>query len=470
MKPKKTLLIGAGEAGRYIYSYITNNKQYPYDVVGFLDDNLDAKLEDKPHFGKLAGITHIAKLHGISCIIFAIPSLPTRDKQHFLLQCMEANLEINILPELTKILTNEKNFTMTSANYQHLIKRPEFQLKSDSVSEEIAGQIILVTGAGGSIGSEICRQIIKAQPETIILLGHGEGSIYEIHHELQKIESTTKLVPVIADIKDEFRITEIFDKYNPDIVYHAAAHKHVPLMEMSSYEAITNNIVGTQNLVRIATTFNTSKFVMISTDKAVKPSTIMGATKRLAEKVVQYYDTISPTTCCVVRFGNVLGSRGSVIPLFHNQLYNNEPITLTDPQMERYFMTIPEASKLVIQASLLTKGAEIFVLDMGEPIKIIDLVYRLADLAGLEREHVDINYIGIRAGEKVTEELFTETEKSPQQVYEKIFVGENIVTVHEINAIYELLQSFRDDSECERRTELLRIANQQKEENHVYAN
>lgn len=470
MKYKKTLLIGAGEAGHYVHSYILNNTQHTYDVIGFLDDNLDATLSDKRHFGELAMIQKVAATHDITCIIFAIPSLSEAGKRAFLLECMEANLEINILPELAKVLAKQKSLTVTSVDYQHLMKRPEFELQQESVAREIAGKTVLITGAGGSIGSEICRQIIQAKPQKLLLLGHGEGSIYSIHSELKKLQTSTECIPIIADIKDEFRITEIFRYYKPDIVYHAAAHKHVPLMETSSYEAISNNIIGTKNLVEIACYHGISKFVMISTDKAVKPSTIMGATKRLAEKIVQHYDTISDTTCCVVRFGNVLGSRGSVIPLFHSQIQNNEPVTLTDPNMERYFMTIPEASKLVIQASLLTNGAEIFVLDMGEPIKIIDLIYRLAELAGLKREAVDIHYIGIRSGEKVTEELFTAKEKSPVQVYEKIFVGESIATTEEIIAIQDLLQDFKNWPETKRREQLLQLTNETIEENHVYAN
>src|SRR5699024_4995493 len=285
-------------------------------------------------------------------------------------------------------------------------------------------KVILITGAGGSIGSEIVRQITKFQPRKIILLGHGENRIYTILEEVTSFNNNIEYIPIIADIQDRKRIFSVFEEYKPDIVYHAAAHKHVPLMEYNPEEAVKNNIIGTKNTAEAACENGVSKFVMISTDKAVNPPNVMGASKRVAEMIIQALnDKYSETTLVAVRFGNVLGSRGSVIPKFRKQIENGGPITITDERMTRYFMTIPEASRLVIQAGALAKGGEVFVLDMGELVKIVELARNMIKLSGYSEDEIKIKFSGIRPGEKLYEELLGEDEIHPNQVFEKIYRG-----------------------------------------------
>ncbi len=296
-----------------------------------------------------------------------------------------------------KVAVNE----MKEVQIEDLLGRDEVKLDMIAISNKLTDRVILVTGAGGSIGSEICRQVMNFRPKQLILLGHGENSIYTIHMELQQRSSGfTKLVPIIADIQDRERIFEVVKQYKPDVIYHAAAHKHVPLMEYNPCEAVKNNIFGTKNIAEAAHEFCVGKFVMISTDKAVNPPNVMGATKRIAEMVVQTLAKGSSTNFAAVRFGNVLGSRGSVIPLFKKQIAAGGPVTVTHPDMTRYFMTIPEASRLVLQAGTLGGNGEIFVLDMGEPVKIVDLARNLIHLSGFTEDEIKIVFTGLRPGEK----------------------------------------------------------------------
>lgn len=312
------------------------------------------------------------------------------------------------------------------------------------ISKELTHKTIMVTGAGGSIGSEICRQVSKFEPERLLLVGHGENSIYLIHQELLSLyKDRIEIIPIIADIQNGERIQEIMDEFKPYAVYHAAAHKHVPLMEYNPVEAFKNNVLGTKNVATAAKNANVRKFVMVSTDKAVNPPNVMGASKRMAEMVVQgLNDENGNTDFVAVRFGNVLGSRGSVIPLFKKQIEAGGPITVTHPEMTRYFMTIPEASRLVLQAGALAEGGEVFVLDMGEPVKIIDLARNLIRLSGKSEEEIGIKFSGVRPGEKLYEELLNEDEIHPEQVYEKIYRGK--VTTYnqeELNGIICKLQN-----------------------------
>jgi len=309
----------------------------------------------------------------------------------------------------------------------------------------VTGKTIMVTGAGGSIGSELCRQIVQFTPEKIVLVGHGEYSIYSIDMELRNKygETDIEIIPVIGDVQDRYRMFEIVEKYQPTIIYHAAAHKHVPLMEYNPHEAVKNNIIGTKNVAEAADTYGTSAFVLVSSDKAVNPTNVMGATKRVAEMVVQHLAKQSKTKFVAVRFGNVLGSRGSVIPLFKKQIERGGPVTVTHPEMTRYFMTIPEASRLVIQAGTLAHGGEIFVLDMGEPVKIVDLAKNLINLSGYTEEEIGIEYSGIRPGEKMYEELLNEDEVHPDEVYEKIYVGRTVdVDFEMVNGLIEQFDNY----------------------------
>lgn len=315
---------------------------------------------------------------------------------------------------------------LTTIDLSLLLNREEVKLNIEAISKRIENKIFLVTGAGGSIGSEICRQICTMNPKKLILLGRGENSIYQINKELTELYGTSiEIIPVIADIQDKKRLEQVFSKYRPNIVYHAAAYKHVPLMQDNPEGAFFNNVIGTDNLVTISSKYEVENFVMISTDKAVKPVSVMGATKRLSELIVQSMNTVSKTKFSIVRFGNVLGSRGSVIPLFLEQISKGKPITLTDKRMTRYFMTIPEASKLVLQASAFANGGEIFILDMGEPVKIIDLAKQLIELTGHTEEEIKIVEVGIRPGEKLYEELMSSHEKSDDTILPKTFVSTN---------------------------------------------
>lgn len=294
----------------------------------------------------------------------------------------------------------------------------------DKIANQLSGQTVLVSGAGGSIGSEICRQVVRFSPKRLILLGHGEFSIYLINRELSQVGlDDLEIIPIIADIQDRERIFDVMEEYKPDRVYHAAAHKHVPMMEANPTEAVKNNIYGTKNMAEAAKAANVANFVMVSTDKAVNPPNVMGATKRIAEMIVTGLNEEGKTNFVAVRFGNVLNSRGSVIPVFKEQIKDGGPITVTDFRMTRYFMTIPEASRLVLQAGSLARGGEIFVLDMGEPVKIVDLAKKMIRLSGHSEKEIQINESGIRPGEKLFEELLTNDETTKKQVYEKIFVG-----------------------------------------------
>lgn len=306
-----------------------------------------------------------------------------------------------------------------------LLGREEVKLDMDSIKDQITGKVILVTGAGGSIGSELCRQVMKFNPKQLLLLGHGENSIYQIHQELLNSHrhGQTEFVPIIADVQDRKLIFELMAEYKPDIIYHAAAHKHVPLMEYNPREAIKNNVYGTKNVAEAAKANNVKNFVMISTDKANHPTSVMGSTKRMAEMIVTSLNEPGKTKFSAVRFGNVLGSRGSVIPLFRKQIAKGGPITVTDFRMTRYFMTIPEASRLVIQSGALAKGGEIFILDMSEPVKIVDLAKNMIRLSGLTEDDIEIVESGIRPGEKLYEELLLDKERNDEEVFEKIFVG-----------------------------------------------
>ncbi|KMT62149.1 polysaccharide biosynthesis protein [Paenilisteria newyorkensis] len=451
---KRTLIIGGGEAAQYVFHTIAKDETMNYQIIGILDDSPEVQLREVTRLGVLSELEETIINESITSVFLAIPSLEICKRKHILEICQKYKMETKVLPKLQDIHSKKDKLTLRAVSYQDIIDRAEFELDYLMVEQEVANKTILITGAGGSIGSEITRQLMNAHPKKLVLLGHGEASIYEIHRELQKMNHQTELIPCIADIQNEQRLAEIFSEHSPDIVYHAAAHKHVPLMEKNITEAIANNAKGTCNLASISHTHDVEKFVMISTDKAVKPTTVMGASKRMAEKIVQLFNQKSKTLFCVVRFGNVLGSSGSVVPLFYEQICNDEPVTLTHPDMERYFMTIPEASKLVIQASMITNGGEIFVLDMGEPIKIMDVIYKLIDLTGKDRESVQIDFIGIRQGEKVREELFESDEKAHTQIFEKILVGEGHPSPSELQNIQALLGSYMDMTD-ERRKERL---------------
>lgn len=427
-KYAKVLIIGAGDAGAMIAREIEHRYYQSKEIIGFIDDN--SYKQKKMIYGArvLGGRQDIREMvlrHQITEIIIAMPSVEGEIIREILSECKQTDCNVKILPGMYELIDGKVTIQqLRNIDVEDLLRRESVKLDLHEIGGCIKGKRVLVTGAGGSIGSEICRQIARLSPEALILLGKGENSIYEIDRELTAKFLKLKITPVIADIRDSERIKRIFTTHEPQVVFHAAAHKHVPLMEMQAEEAILNNVFGTKNIAEAADRVGTEIFVMVSTDKAVNPTSIMGVTKRVAELVIQNMSKISETKFVVVRFGNVLGSRGSVIPLFKKQIATGGPITITHPDMERYFMTIPEAAQLVLQAGAMAKGGEVFLLNMGKPVKIIDLACDLIELSGLvPHTDIKIEYTGIRPGEKLFEELLTSEEGSNATKHEKIYVA-----------------------------------------------
>ena len=427
---KNTLIVGAGEGGRILYnSFLGSKTAQDIHVVGFVDDDPNKRntyLSGKKVLGALKDIPELIEKYDIQMVTIAIPSL-SRKKLRRIFELVEsAHVKVNTMPSIEELASGKISVSrLKTIDVVDLLGRDEVELDIESIKDQITNKIILVTGAGGSIGSEICRQIIQFNPAKLLLLGHGENSIYLIDRELRTHHQNcpTEIVPIIADIQDREKINEIMEQYHPDIVYHAAAHKHVPLMEYNPKEAVKNNIFGTKNVAEAAKAARVKNFVMVSTDKANNPPNVMGSTKRIAEMIVTGLNEEGCTKFSAVRFGNVLGSRGSVIPVFREQIAKGGPITVTDFRMTRYFMTIPEASRLVIQSGALAKGGEIFILDMSEPVKIVDLAKNMIRLSGYSEDEIEIVEIGIRPGEKLYEELLLDKERNEEAVYEKIFVG-----------------------------------------------
>lgn len=427
----RALIIGAGAAGSMLVRQFMKNHDAEILPVGFVDD--DPKKQRLQIYGvtvvgRTKDIPKLVEKLNVETIIIAIPSMSKSEIQKVYQECSKTNAKTQIMPMLEDIVSGKVSVNQfRDVQVEDLLGRDPVELDTQTISEKLTGKTILVTGAGGSIGSEICRQVSKFKPKKLLLLGHGENSIYGIDMELRnKYKAEFDIIPIIADIQDRSRIFEVMSTHSPDMVYHAAAHKHVPLMEYNPKEAVKNNVIGTKNVAEAADTFGVKTFVLVSSDKAVNPTNVMGATKRIAEMVIQNLDKQSPTNFVAVRFGNVLGSRGSVIPLFKRQIQAGGPVTVTHPDMTRYFMTIPEASRLVMQAGALARGGEIFVLDMGEPVKIVDLAKNLIKLSGYTIEEIGIKYAGIRPGEKMYEELLGENEVHGEAVFPKIFIGKTV--------------------------------------------
>lgn len=462
-KLKRVLIVGAGEAATLLIRSIKRNPNPEYLICAIVDDNPNKQnltLLDVKVCGTTKDIPKIVEEKNIEEVILAIPSLGKAEISNIYEQCVRTKAVVKTMPKIEDIIIGKyKMNDVQEIRVEQLLGREEVKLNMQEISSKLLNKVILVTGAGGSIGSEICRQLLQFNPKKIILLGHGENSIYTIHLELigKLRNSNVKIIPVIADIQDRERIFEVIQYYQPDVIYHAAAHKHVPLMEENPREAVKNNIFGTKNVAEAAHLFNVGKFVMISSDKAVKPANVMGATKRIAEMVIQNLALSSETIFTAVRFGNVLGSRGSVVPRFKAQIQAGGPVTVTDPEMTRYFMTIPEASRLVIQAGALAQGGEVFVLDMGEPIKIVDLAKNLIKLCGYTEKEIAITFTGIRPGEKLHEELLNEEEIQEQNIYPKIHVGKaNTIEENELSALLDELQILENP---ELKQKLIDVAN-----------
>lgn len=460
---KRTLIVGAGAAGTMVVRQLLKNREADLLPVGFIDDDKHKQKLDIlgiPVVGGVSSIEVVVQRLHIDNIVIAIPSLSRKELNTIFKECAKTSAKTKILPMLEDLVTGKVSVSQfRDVEVEDLLGRVPIDLDIITISKYLTGKTVLVTGAGGSIGSEICRQISQFNPKKLILLGHGENSIYSIELELKEKfgESSIEIVTEIADIQDALKMQSVMQSHLPDAVYHAAAHKHVPLMERNPEEAVKNNVIGTMNVANAASWHGVKIFVMISTDKAVNPTSVMGSTKRLSEMIVQSMGKGSQTKFVVVRFGNVLGSRGSVIPLFKSQIEKGGPVTVTHPEMVRYFMTIPEASRLVIQAGALAKGGEIFVLDMGEPVRIVDLAENLIKLSGNSIEDIGINFTGIRPGEKLFEELLKVDEIHEKQIYPKIYIGKT--SEHNIEEIKDLLVNFSSLEKEDLREQLLRIAN-----------
>lgn len=424
----RVLIVGAGDAGAMLAREYAKHPELGCTVIGFLDDDPHKQgyhVSGRPVLGTREHLRTVVEKQQITDIIIAMPSVKGTVVREVIQTGRELGLRLKTLPGIFELVNGAVAVSQVrDVQIEDILGREEVKVDLEAVAAYLAGETVLVTGAGGSIGSELCRQVARFGPKQLVLLGHGENSIYEINLELRQKYPDLQIAPVIADVQDEMRIRGIFAKFRPGVVFHAAAHKHVPLMEQNPEEAIKNNVFGTLHVARAADFYKAKRFVLISSDKAVNPTSVMGATKRAAEYVVQALARTSRTVFVAVRFGNVLGSRGSVIPLFKKQIAAGGPVTVTDPRMVRYFMTIPEAVQLVIQAASMGNGGEIFVLDMGKPVHIVDLARDLIRLSGFEPDvDIPIVFAGVREGEKLYEELLTAEEGTVATKHQRIYVA-----------------------------------------------
>lgn len=409
------LLVGTDLSNGILAHQIQSHFHLPYRVRGFLATNdaaIGTRLGQIAVLGKLEDVQEIATAYRATDVLVVAGTLPGQQLRDLMEACETSGLTLKIIRPLEDRLEGDSRVPLRDIEINDLLGRDPVSLDTENIGKLLEGRRVMVTGAGGSIGSEICRQIIKFNPECLILLGRGENRIFTIERELLELHAATELRPCIGDITNRERMEQIFKEHRPEVVFHAAAHKHVPLMEANVGEAVRNNVFGTKCLADLADQYGVMRFVMISTDKAVRPTSIMGATKQIAERYIHTLSQESATRFTVVRFGNVLGSAGSVVPIFQQQIRRGGPITVTDPRMTRFFMTIPEASQLVLQAATMGAGGEIFVLEMGEPVKIVDLARDLIRLSGLPKEAIEITFSGIRRGEKLYEELYFEDEQT----------------------------------------------------------
>jgi FlaA1/EpsC-like NDP-sugar epimerase len=427
---RPALIVGAGDTAKLIAKELIANPTLGFDPIGFVDDDptkLNHMLLELPIMGPLSSIKAIVEQHGVSELIIAMPSAHGEVVRKVVRAGLDCGIPTLTVPSLPELISAKSNGTsLREVEIQDLLRRDPVETDLASVAELATGETVLVTGAGGSIGSELCRQIARLAPTRVILVGHGENSIFDILHELRADFPDVCMMPVIADVRDRKRMSAVIRSYNPHAIFHTAAHKHVPLMEENVIEAITNNIFGTLNVVDAALETGCKHFVFISTDKAVRPTSVMGATKRVAELIVQHAALKYDRNFVSVRFGNVLGSRGSVVPTFLRQIRSGGPVTVTHPEMQRYFMTIPEAVQLVLQAGALGRGGEVFLLDMGEPIRIVDIATDLIRLSGLTvGTDIQIKFTGIRSGEKLYEEMFFSAENVLTTDHPKVLRARN---------------------------------------------
>ena len=453
---KKVMLIGAGDAAASLINEYKMHPELRCTPVALIDDNLGKvgkKLNGIPVVGTRDDIVREAEEKQIDEIIIAIPSASSKTINELFTICSNTRCKVKTLPSLSQLINETVSVQkIRDVNIEDLLGREPISLDNSEIGSLLSGKTVLVTGGGGSIGSELCRQIAAFAPKQLIILDNYENNAYDIQNELTKTQPSLNLTTIIANIREKTRLENIFKQYKPNIVFHAAAHKHVPLMEANPTEAIKNNVFGTLNVAECADKYSAERFVMISTDKAVNPTNIMGATKRIAEMIIQAFDKQSKTEFVAVRFGNVLGSNGSVIPLFKRQIEQGGPVTVTDPEIIRYFMTIPEAVQLVLQAGAMAEGGEIFVLDMGQPVKIYDLARNLIKLSGFEPDaDIQIEFTGLRPGEKLYEELLLAEEGIEATKNNKIFVAKPLHTdlamlKREIECLKEVILTNADEA------------------------
>jgi len=450
---KNTLIIGAGDGGAMVARELLNNSSLNLTPVGFIDDSpfkQNLTVYGVPVLGRRRDIPRIVKEYQVEEIIIAIPSANGRTIREIMDICRQTQARVRIFRGTNDLLADKYDFR--EIQLEDLLRREPVQLNLNKISGYIQDKTILVSGAGGSIGSELCRQISRFSPKALVLVEYSENNLFQIELELKEIFPDLTIYPELVDIKDRDRLQKVFKQYQPQVVFHAAAYKHVPMMEKHPQSALRNNVLGTKNLAELADQYAVETFIFISTDKAVQPTSVMGATKRIGEMIIEEMNEKSKTKFAAVRFGNVLGSSGSVIPIFEKQIKKGGPVTVTDAQMTRYFMTIPEAVQLVIQAGAMAKGGEIFVLDMGEPVKILDIAADLIRLHGLEPgKDIEIKITGIRPGEKLHEELFNPNEIMTTTYHDRIFVLEKgHQTIHVLELVDKLIAHnvFLDSSDA----------------------
>ncbi len=426
--PQRVLIVGAGDAGEMLVREIQTRHEARYKPVGFLDDDVrkqGAQIHGVRVIGRIGALPQVVDARDIDEVVIAMPSATGAQMRRVVDLCKSAGVRFKTIPGIDHLIDGRVTVNqLRNVAIEDLLGRDAVELDMAAISQAMEGHVVMVSGAGGSIGSEICRQVCRFEPSALVLVERAENNLFHVHRELIAKHPDVRLLPCVADVGDEARMAELFAQHRPTVVFHAAAHKHVPMMEWNPGEAVKNNVFGTKMLADLSDRFGVQRFVMISTDKAVNPTSIMGVSKRVAEIYVQALSQRSRTRYVTVRFGNVLGSAGSVIPIFQEQIANGGPVTVTHPEMKRYFMTIPEASQLVLQAGTMGEGGEIFILDMGEPVKIADLARDLITLSGLEPgEDVEIQFTGIRPGEKLFEELSVGSENADKTRHPKIFVG-----------------------------------------------
>jgi FlaA1/EpsC-like NDP-sugar epimerase len=449
---RSAIVIGADHAGEMIARGLQATSSKPYLVVGFLDDDpslAHTRVAGIPLLGDISDAGFQVAKQGVDEVIVQSGFLTGKDFRSLLKDCAAAGADVKVIPGIDELLAGHKELShvqLRPVEIKDLLRRDAVQLDDSAIRRLIEGRVVMVTGAGGSIGSEICRQVTRFSPQKLLLVERAENSLFLIEQELSRLNPAPPFVPLIADITDESRMDQIMTTHQPAIIFHAAAHKHVPMMEWNPAEAIKNNVFGTRGLARLADRHGVQEFVSISTDKAVNPTSVMGCSKLLAERFVQALSQDSQTKFIVVRFGNVLASNGSVVPIFQEQIRRGGPITVTHPGIERFFMTIPEASQLVLQAATMGSGGEIFVLDMGESVKIVDLARDLISLSGLDHDDIEIVFTGLRPGEKLYEELYFDDEQQIPTGHPKVFCARHRpADLGAIEAIYEDLHDLIED-------------------------